>query len=110
MNRPHEVVGLGGDDGVGFDRRGLLALPMLPEPGEAERPPVLAADQKRLFPPIRPLGPLIKAVAYDDASPDQERLAERWFLGYGFRPCVDEPIADRRIVRPGRHQPPAQEI
>ena len=77
----HGRVGRGREDRAGLDRlprrpfgqrsrvrRPLGHRPMLPQPGEGERPAVLQPEQPRLLLPA-PAGPLVEAVGRDQAAP-----------------------------------------
>jgi hypothetical protein len=66
-----------------------------------------APDQVGLLgSPALPL-PLVEAGSWHDAAPAAEGRAEGRLVGHAFRPGVDHPVADRRVLGPGRNQPPA---
>jgi len=52
--------------------------------------------------------PFVVARGRDHRSLLAERAAPGWFVREGLHPCVDQPVADRRVLRPARDQPPPQ--
>jgi hypothetical protein len=86
--------------------------PDLVEPRHREHPAVLGPDEERLLARLARLGlllggvPLEVAVGGQQAATAGERPLEGGLLGHGLHPGVDHPVADRRILGPGRHQPP----
>ena len=113
-------VGLGGDDGEGFDGLGggwsgvvegefifaRWADPFVPEAGHAEVAAVLQGKPERLFASGCGL-PFVKAVGGDQAALGRELAAEAGFLVDGVGPGVGELVAEGFIFRPGRDQTPA---
>jgi hypothetical protein len=61
----------------------------------------------RLFPAVLPL-PLVETAGGDQAAMSSERIAEGWFFLSCFGASVDEAVAERRVLRPGRNQTPAE--
>src|SRR5659263_274994 len=95
--------------GVNGTRRGASASrslrarvePPVPQTGEGEKPLVTHPDKVRLFPALLP-PPLIESAGRDQAAMPPESVAEGRLFAGGFRACIDEPVADRGVFRPGR--------
>jgi hypothetical protein len=94
------VVGLGG------------VLPELVEPGEREGPAVGRVEVVGLLRPRQRtrLGrlPLVVAVRREQCPAQRERALERGLVEQALDAGVDQPVADRRVLRPRRHEPPAR--
>ena len=114
------VGGLRGQDGAGPQPRirivafPVRVAPQLVEPRHRQRRVVRTVDEVRLLArllallPRGGLLPLVEAERRKDAAALGERLAERGLLSRGLDPRVDQPIADREVLRPRGHQAPAQ--
>ena len=107
MDRGQDGIRSGRQDRARFHDTFVRAFPPVPQSGEGEEPLVTHSDKERLFPALLPL-PLIESVGGDEATMPAERIAEGRFFTGCFRTGVDEPIADRRILRPGRDEAPAE--
>src|SRR5690242_6774741 len=103
MDGRAELVRRSRDDG-----EGLAGLPAFPQPSEPEGSSVAHDDLIRLFSAALELHPLMKAVGYDQAAPAAEGVSERRLSRGSFGHGVDRAVADLRILRPVRHQVPAE--
>src|SRR5262245_19661643 len=94
------------------DRRRLddltFPLPLLPQTRQSKRLTIRHCDVVRLLPGALLL-PFIKAISYHEAAAMAEWASESRLRGSGLGPCVYQPVADGRIVRPSRDQAPAKE-
>src|SRR5260370_6867328 len=104
MELRHEVVGLGRYDRTGLDDL-ALALPVLPQAGKSKGLAILPPDVDRLLPATLLL-PLVEPVRWDQAAPVLEGPTKCWLARDGFRPCVNHPVADGRVVVPPRAYAP----
>ena len=86
----HQLIRSGGDDGGRFNLRSIRRLPMLPQAGKGKRFPGFEPDQVRQLGLTAGLGlPFIKTVREDKAAVVFICGTKGWFLGQGFRPCVN---------------------
>jgi hypothetical protein len=102
VNCAQQVVGFRRQQRTGLDRFALV-VPGFPKAGKGERLPVAHAEVVRLFLAFQAL-PFIKTIGQDQAATLAKRRAEGRFLGGRFRACIDEPIANPRIICPGWNQ------
>ncbi|SEB55871.1 WD40 repeat [Streptomyces sp. 1222.5] len=84
-----------------------------PLPGHNPHLLVFGVDEVRLFAclaggRVRARLPFVEAVRGEQAAALEERAAEGRLLVHGLHPGVDHPRADLRLLRPGRHETPAQ--
>src|SRR5580704_1731079 len=116
MDAADLVLGPGGDDGrrpepgIGIIVGPVLVAPQLVEAGEGQHAAVFAADVVGLLAwalRVPGLLPLVEAVRGEQAAVPGERAAEGRLAGHGLGPGVDQAAADRDVLGPEGHQPPA---
>jgi hypothetical protein len=94
VKRPHQLVGVGGDDGAALDVT-LFAVPAFPESRKGEGAAVPQRDVVGLL-----LGagflPPAEAVCWDEPEAAFESRAEGRFVGPGVGPGIDELVTDDR--------------
>jgi|SRR5205085_259942 len=90
MSLQKYFVGFRREDGTGFDGLPVSAAPPVPQPREAERPPVAHAKVERLLPASAGPLPFIRAVRGDDAAASSECFAEGGLLRGRLAARVDD--------------------
>jgi hypothetical protein len=105
VDRPDQRVGLGREQGRRLDRA-AVPLPPLPQARDAERASAGDAEQVRVF-LAADHAPFVEGIGRHQAPAQLERRAERRLLLHRLGPCVDELVADGRVVGPRGDQAPA---
>ena len=108
MNRPHQFVRRGGDDGHGLDDLSLLSLPVVPDTGQGEdlshsRPYEIGL----LACPLA--APLVKPACGDDATTVAYSPPEGGLGLDPLGPGVDEQVPGLGFLGPWWHQSPAED-
>ena len=109
MNGLHQHIRRRRDQADRAQNCPIRRAPRLPEPRERQRLARCATEVIRLLGPSFRF-PFIKSIRRHQTPPFPERLPERRFLGDRLPPGIGQPVADRRILRPVRHQTPAQQM
>jgi hypothetical protein len=80
----------------------------LPEARDREQRLAARPNEERLLLARGVDAPFVKSARGNQAAAARERLAKRWLGGEAVEPCVDQPPTDTRVLRPERHEPPAE--
>lgn len=111
MNRSEEIIGRRRYDGEGSELAAIGFLPAVPKTGERkglaafENEPHWDSGLDAIA-----AGPLVKAVAQNEAAPMLKTFLEAVFLGNGLCPGVDHLGSDGRIFAPRWDEAPLHEL
>ena len=83
--------------------------PFLVNPGETKKRIVPHREPEWRQLPLLPL-PLVKSIGRNQTALPFHRLAKARFLRNGFRPRVNQFVADTFVLGPGRNEAPAHEF
>ena len=75
---------------------------------QRSKPPIVEMYVPRKASPLGRLGPFVKPICRDQASPFTAGRAKRGFLSYGFAARIDQqwPVVWLRLLLPMRNEPP----
>src|SRR5688572_5089840 len=101
----------GRHDHTSFESLAARRAPALPKSSEREqRFGNARRDEIGAFTPAFRLAPFVEAARRHQAAAARPGFAKRRLVGEAFEPRVDEPAADRGVLRPERHEPPVQSV
>ncbi len=107
------LIGIGGQNRERLEictgRLSILGAPPFPKPRKGEGFAAFQAECEWLPGFGVALGPFVKSVGGNEASPLTQSFTESRLIRGLFRPSIDRGEADFRVFGPGRHQPPAEQ-
>jgi len=108
MNSCQSLIGFGRDDRAGMDGAALRGCPCFVKTGKTARLAGSKMNEPGLFCRTVRFLPLVETIGDDETAALPEGLAEAQFIGDGFRPGVDQTVADGRVFRPRGDKPPSE--
>ena len=105
MDLAHGVIGGRRHYGAGIKRLAVLA-PTLPNPCKGQRAHIVGMYVPRKASPLGRLGPFVKPICRDQASPFTAGRAKRGFLSYGFAARIDQQWPVVWLLVPMRNESP----
>src|SRR5512132_4564316 len=109
MDRSKHLVRSGDGDRATLDPFAIGTVPAFPETRKGKWLIACDGDEIRLLPAGWRLCPFVEAVGDDEAAALLEGVAESGLLGDRLGARVDHLVAARDVLRPERHQAPAQQ-
>jgi len=107
VDRAHDGVGRGGDEGAGLEDGTVGRAPRFPQAGETEGAAAGSLEEPWLT-GAAVLGPLVETAGGDHAAALAEGVAEGRFGGEGFGAGVDDRGGGVAVADPRRHEAPVE--
>jgi len=102
------LIGFGRDDRAGMNGASLRRCPGFIKTGKTAGMSGMEVNEPGFLRRAVRFLPLVETIGDDETTTLPEGVAETGFIGDGFRPGVDQPVADGGVLSPGGDEPPAE--
>jgi len=102
------LIGFGRDNRAGMNGAALRGRPGFVKTGKTAGLSRSEVNEPGLFRLTVRFLPLVEAIGNNETAALPEGLTETGLIGDGFRPGVGQAVADGRVFRPGRYEPPTE--